>query len=79
MATELGSLPNYPVMALLRRHGYPAALAAAAVAFALAAGGDGATGTGRVLRGLAWAAIAGVAVKNLSEINEIVAETLLPQ
>ena len=79
MAADLGSPPSYPVMALLRRHGHAAALGAAGIAFALAVGGSGAGGPARVLRGLAWAALAGVAVKNLSEINEVVAETLLPQ
>jgi hypothetical protein len=49
------------------------------VAFVLAVGSSRGCGAGRLLRGLAWAAAAGVAVKNLAEINQIVAETLLPQ
>ena len=79
MAEELGRPPTYPVMELLRRHGQAAAVVSAGVAFALAVGSSRECGPGRVVRGVAWAAIAGVAVKNLTEINQIVAETLLPQ
>lgn len=79
MATELGSPPTYPVMELLRRHGQAAAVASAGVAFALAVGSSRERGAASVLRGLAWAAVTGVAVKNLGELNRIVAETLLPQ
>jgi uncharacterized membrane protein YjfL (UPF0719 family) len=79
VATGLGSPPTYPVMELLRRHGQAAALASAGVAFALAVASSRGRGGASVLRGLAWAAVAGVAVKNLSELNQIVAETLLPQ
>ncbi len=79
MAAELGTPPTYPVMELLRRHGQAAALATAGVAFALAAGSSREGGAARLVRGLVWAAAAGVAVKNLAEINQIVAETLLPQ
>ena len=79
MAAELGSPPTYPVMELLRQHGQTAALAAAGVAFALAVGGSRERGAASVVRGLAWAAAAGVAVKNLAELNQVVAETLLPQ
>jgi hypothetical protein len=49
------------------------------VAFALAVGTSHEGGAARLMRGLAWAAVAGVAVKNLAEINQIVADTLLPQ
>jgi hypothetical protein len=79
VAEALDSPPTYPVMELLRRHGQAAALASAGVAFALALGSSREGGAGRLVRGLAWAAVAGVAVKNLAEINQIVAETLLPQ
>ncbi|HLH24577.1 MAG TPA: hypothetical protein VK066_18805 [Chloroflexota bacterium] len=79
MAAELGSPPTYPVMGLLRQHGRAAALSAAGVAFALAVGGSHDRGAASILRGLAWAAVAGAAVKNLAELNQVVAETLLPQ
>jgi hypothetical protein len=79
MAAELGSSPTYPVMELLRRHGQAAALASAGVAFALAIGSSQERDGTSLLRGLAWAAVAGVAVKNLAEINQIVGDTLLPQ
>jgi hypothetical protein len=79
MAAELGTPPTYPIMELLRRHGRAAALASAGVAFALAVGGGRGGGAARLGRGLAWAVVAGVAVKNLAELNQVVAETLLPQ
>jgi hypothetical protein len=79
MAAELGTPPTYPIMDLLRRHGQAAALASAGVAFALAVGGSREHGAVRLVRGLAWAAVAGVVVKNLAELNQVVAETLLPQ
>ena len=79
VAAELGGAPTYPVMELLRRHGRATAVAAAGAAFVLAIGGSRERGPASVVRGLAWAAVAGVAVKNLSELNQIVAETLLPQ
>ena len=79
VAEELGRPPTYPVMELLRRHGQAAAVASAGLAFALAMSSSRECGAGRLVRGLAWAAIAGAAVKNLTEINQIVAETLLPQ
>ena len=66
-------------MALLRRDGPAAALASAGVAFALAVGTSREGGAARLVRGLAWAAVAGAAVKNLAELNQIVADTLLPQ
>jgi hypothetical protein len=66
-------------MELLRRHGQAAALGAAGMAFVLTVGGSRERGAASLVRGLAWAAVAGVAVKNLSELNQIVAETLLPQ
>ncbi len=75
----LGEPPHYPAVELLRRNGPAVSLAAAAVVFAIVLGGSSDRGAGAILRGLSLAAVTGLAVKNLSEINEIVAETLLPQ
>ena len=75
----LGEAPSYPVVEMLRRNGPAASLAAGAVVFAITLGSSRERGPGAILRSLSLAAVAGLAVKNLSEINEIVAETLLPQ
>jgi hypothetical protein len=78
-SSVLGGPPTYPVVELLRRHGPAVSLASAAVVFAVAVGGSRDYGPGSLLRGLGLAAVAGLAVKNLAELNQIVAETLLPQ
>ena len=75
----LGQPPSYPVVELLRRNGPAVSLASAAVVFAVALGGSSDRGVGSVLRSVSLAAVTGLAVKNLTEINAIVAETLLPQ
>ena len=54
-------------------------LASAAAVFVIALSASNDRGLGSILRTLGLATIVGLAVKDLSEINEIVAETLLPQ
>jgi hypothetical protein len=75
----LGGAKSYPVVELLRRNGSAVSLAAAATVFVVGLSATSDRSPGSVLRTLSLAALAGLAVKNLSEINEIVAETLLPQ
>jgi hypothetical protein len=75
----LGEAPSYPMVELLRRNGPALSLAAGALVFVAALGGSGDRGAGSVLRSLGLAAAAGLAVKNLSELNAIIADTLLPQ
>ncbi len=76
---ELGGPDTYPVVDLLRRHGRELAIGAAALVFGVALTASADRGPASVLRSLSLAAVAGLVVKNLSEINQIVAETLLPQ
>jgi hypothetical protein len=75
----LGKPPSYPVLEILRRQGRAAALASAAAVFLVTVGSSDKCGPGSILRGLCLAAMTGLAVQNLAEINEIVADTLLPQ
>ncbi len=75
----LNGPPSYPTVRLLQRYGRAMAVGAGAVVFAVALGASAERGPGSVLRSLGLGALAALAVKNLSEINAIVAETLLPQ
>ena len=77
--SALGGVTTYPLVELLRRNGPAVSLASAAAVFVIALSASDDRGVGSVLRTLGLATIVGLAVKNLSEINEIVAETLLPQ
>jgi hypothetical protein len=77
--SALGGAPIYPVVELLRRNGPAVSLASAAAVFVIALSASNDRGVGSILRTLGLATIVGLAVKDLSEINEIVAETLLPQ
>jgi hypothetical protein len=77
--SALGGATTYPVVELLRRNGLAVSLASSAAVFAIALSASDDRGVGTILRTLGLAAIVGLAVKNLGEINEIVAETLLPQ
>jgi hypothetical protein len=77
--SALGGAPTYPVVELLRRNGPALSLASAAAVFVIVLSASNDRGLGSILRTLGLATIVGLAVKDLSEINEIVAETLLPQ
>ena len=77
--SALGGVTTYPLVELLRRRGPAVSVASAAAVFVIALSASDDRGVGSVLRTLGLATIVGLAVKNLSEINEIVAETLLPQ
>jgi len=75
----LGEPTSYWTVDLLRRRGRELSIGAAAIAFAIAVGSSERKGAMPVLRGLGLAALVGFGVKNLSELNEIIADTLLPQ
>jgi hypothetical protein len=77
--SALGGVTTYPLVELLRRNGPVVSLASAAAVFVIALSASDDRGAGSILRTLGLATIVGLAVKNLSGINEIVAETLLPQ
>jgi hypothetical protein len=76
---ELVGRPPYPMVDALREHGEELSVAAAFAVFLalLAASSD--KGAGSIVRAAVVAALVGLGVKNLSELDSIIGDTLLPQ
>jgi hypothetical protein len=75
---ELGTGPQYPVLQLLRRRGTELSALGALATFALALP-DGRHGWVRLMRATALAVTVGAGLSYAAEMNEIIADTLLPQ
>lgn len=70
---------HYPVINTLRRYGPEASAATAIGVFIAVLASTERTDGGAFLRAGILAALLGVGIKNLSELSEIIADTLIPQ
>ena len=69
----------YPVMQFVRRNRESASIGAGVGVFLLVLSASRRRDTAAVLRALFLGVIVGVGVRNLGELNDLVADTLLPQ
>jgi hypothetical protein len=76
---ELGGVPTYPAIALMRSHGKKLSIGSAIATFAVTVTGDENRRQGRILRALLVSTAVGAGVAYLQEMTEVVASTLLPE
>lgn len=79
VARELGEPEPYPTIQLVRRYREGASVAAGVGTFLFVLGATPRRDTAAVLRALFVGALVGVGVRNLGELNDLVADALLPQ
>ncbi len=76
---ELIGRQPYPMVSALREYGDELSAASAIGVFVAVLAASRDKGLGALLRAAVLATLVGLGVKNLSELNSIIAETLLPQ
>lgn len=76
---ELATPDRYPVLNTMRRYGQEASIGTAVAVFFAVLASSESKGPGSILRAALFAGLVGVGVKNLTELNEIIADTLIPQ
>ncbi|MDE3194596.1 MAG: hypothetical protein KGN00_13030 [Chloroflexota bacterium] len=76
---ELVTPDRYPVLNAMRRHGDELSVATAVGVFCAVLASSDRRDAGAVLRAALLGALVGLGVKNLSELNDIIADTLVPQ
>jgi hypothetical protein len=78
-ATELTVADEFPILRFMRRHGRLVAAGSATTTFVLVATAGHGSVAGRVTRATALALAVGLGLVYMSELTEVVTETLLPQ
>jgi len=76
---ELITPDRYPVLNAIRRYGDEASVASALAVFLMVLASSERHDARALFRAALLAALVGLGVKNLSELNEIIADTLVPQ